>query len=721
MSTVYINYQPITIARGKLDLWLNGLNLPPNVVVALDTETSGLFVDGDWGTNPSDCSPPARVSVVSLAWRDPVDGRLNTVALPFDQGKIGGKPGTWSPELDGFETLPHTNDCDNQGKSFSASPNGCICAPWNLAIADYLSLTGWLRKRERLVMHHKKFDCHICSQGPREVLSMDLPPVMREWLSIDLMPMTVWDTMLAQGIIDPTEPSSLKPTAKRLWGEEEGNEKAVVDAALRKLGKGLTKRYDLLAWDIIGPYAAKDAELTLRLAEYPWDLIETGALDSTDQRIIRQEFELSALLYRMEQRGVGFDADAMRAEADKMRGEVSTLEATLPFKPATITAAKKYFFDTLGLPAVKEGNVCTECTYNREKNTYRKNTKRTPCEGMHKWAPSLDAEVVTRLANDKVPGAQEWLDLANINSALSKWYVAWPYKCGKDGRLRTNFRQGRIESDRKGMTSGGAISGRLSAERIQLQGVPQEWRIPKGIKPVKKMFRARPGFVLVEFDLSNAEVRVAAWVSKCKALADRINSGENIHDSNTRAIFGIDEDHPQWNQMRTSAKRGIFGRMYGAGIQTLKAQIDNDLREDIPEWKIREFMAALDAAYPELKATARRAQKKADKTMGGCGFVRLVNGRRRVFGWAERTHKAFNAIIQGGVAETMKEWMLLLEREMPGALVNQVHDSVWLELPEDRWENMACEVQMLGRKLFESRFSTDDIPIMFTVDAKRIA
>lgn len=713
MSVIYVNGEPVEVVAGRLGEWLFKQH-PKGNVITLDTETSGLYIDGDWQD-----APPARVSAVSMAWREKGTTRLISVALAFDQGKIGGKPGKWSDELDDYETMPHTDDC-----CYHDNPHECICVPWNLTEADWEALCAWLMggwedvPAKFIKMHHGKFDSHIMKAGHRVYGK-----------GIDITGQWVWDTMLAQGIIEPLQVSSLKPTAERLWGEGSRDEEAAVKAALKKLGVGLTWRYDLLDWAVLGPYAGKDAELTYRLAEHQEQLIAEGAVPEVDQDIIANELELAKLLFKMELRGVGFDAEGMRQEADKMVEEIKRIEKELPFEP-TINAAKRYFFGELGLVPVKTSDICERCTYNRTKGKQRSNTRKELCVGDHKWTPSLDGEVVARLVADKAPSADQWQHLANMNSALSKWYRAWPNKVGPDGRLRTNFRQGRIESDRKGMTSGGAISGRLSAERIQLQGVPKEYQLPdfiRGIKPKKDgtpgLIIAKPGHQLWEVDASNAEVRVAAWLSQCQSLADVINSGVNIHDGNTRNLFGLDPEHDasSWELYRTVAKTTIFGDLYGAGVRTLKAQIEAATKMEFPESKVKAFKDALKTAYPELSRTARRCQAKADKSMGGCGYVRLVNGRKRVFGWAERTHKAFNACIQGGVAETMKTLMLMVEKAHPGILVNQVHDSLWLEIPELFADLVVDEIQDMGAKLFTETFSTEDLTVNFEFDAKRLA
>lgn len=699
---VRVNSKDHQIQHGRLGEWLP--NLPLDTPIALDTEASGLYIDGEWSSTQGKCQPPARVSTVSLAWLE--RNGIETRAIPFDQGRVPGKPGLYDYQTGAFKSL--TSLClicgkDELNRAHTMNKNRHTYTPKpddtigiNLSSEDWHTLCAWLRGR-KLVFHNAKYDLHLMRVGTRHDTGIALDNSFH------------WDTLLWQGLTEPTTSNALKEVAKYLWGYEETEENETLKEALKKNGTGLTKRYDLVSWDVIGPYAAKDAELTIRLYQKQIQDLESGNVDERDPFIIVDEIKLCKLLFAMECRGIEFDAEGMASEADRMTRNVSDLQVQLPFHPPNITQAKNWFYEVQGC---------------------------IPYKVTAKGAPSLDAECVARLANDDVPGAKLWQQITNYESAINKWYRRWPHLIGSDGRLRTNFRQMRMESDRSDKKSGGAISGRLSAERVQAQGVPHEYRLPEGIKSVKSFFKAKEGYQLWEIDASNCEIRVAAWASRCRALAARINTGANIHDENTKAIFNVEESHPEWDKFRLLAKIGVFSDLYGSGVRTMQAQFEAGLKAPFPEHKVREFKDNLARAYPELKVTAKAAQRKADKMQGGCGYVRLVNGRRRVFGWGERTHKAFNSVIQGGVAETMKLWMLAVEAEFPGALVNQVHDSLWVEVPAEDYEwhyNEKREViydtlpqsietiKKLGVDIFERNFSLSSNPIMFSFDAKRIA
>jgi DNA polymerase I-like protein with 3'-5' exonuclease and polymerase domains len=152
------------------------------------------------------------------------------------------------------------------------------------------------------------------------------------------------------------------------------------------------------------------------------------------------------------------------------------------------------------------------------------------------------------------------------------------------------------------------------------------------------------------------------------------------------------------------AKRLVFGNLYGAGVRTLREQIRLFTGVDYSEADTRGLIDQFDAAFPELRRASRRAQRKADRGLGGVGYVDIkVSGRRRYFGYGERSHKAWNAVIQGSVAELMKFWMLDTEARWPGVLVLQIHDSMVLELPTGEAERALGEIRAAGMQMFTDR------------------
>lgn len=643
--------------------------LPDWTPVAFDTEASGLFVDGDKG------SPPARVSVVSVAWFDPDSDRLVSHAWPFDQGFVPGKPGRIKDFVEYELALPKR-----------LAPNWPDTS-YNLDLDEWINLVEWLKRRPRLVAHNAKYDLHIMKAGLR---------LYGE--GVDLHRQVVWDTMLIQGLVEPLRSTALKSTARRVWGEEEGLEQEEVLAALKTSGVGLTHRYDLVDWETMRPYATKDAELTIRLWNRQINCLNEGHWGGWGEfdNQIELDLELMRFLFRMESRGVGFNAEDCRQEAVKAEKMIARVAEALPFSPG-INSAKRYYF---GSDSV---------------------LKLVPYETTKEGAVSLTASVLGRMAQDGVPHAERYAALAKLQSSVSKWYRGWPNLVGPDGRLRANFRQNRIESDRVGGKSGGAISARLSVERVQLQAIPHDYQIPKGLRNPQTFIEPAPGHELWNLDMSQAEVRIATWASRCKNMAKVLRMGSDVHGSTAKLVFQVDEDHKDWDKYRQVAKRLTFAMIYGAGVRTTRAQILEFTGIDYSEAKTRAMINDYRSTFPEFTETANRAQAKADIYQGGPGFVQLVSGRKRWFGWGERTHKAFNAVIQGGQAEALKYWMLATDQKWPGIIVLTVHDSIWIEVLKEQAREIVMGVQLLGSQTLEGLFSRPSLPIQFPIDAKRVA
>jgi DNA polymerase I-like protein with 3'-5' exonuclease and polymerase domains len=649
--------------------------VPETVPIAVDTETSGLFIDGDPGK-----APRARVSVVSASWRDPHNGNIVDQVWPFDQGWLEGKPGRcgWSkrgrpghyplPPMPAWRRIEQLDHISSMG-IYPDYDEGAFNFP-----PDQLpELLSWL-SRHPLIMHHAKFDCHILATGHR----------LDESTGLDLSRSVFWDTQHANGLLWPLEPSSLKPTAKRLWGEEEGDAAAAILTERKRQGKGLTWRYDILQWKTLEPYAAMDSNQTLRLWEWQQAHVDEGAVWKGFDQVRRLELAMFRTLFDMERRGIGFDKEGAYAEYDKMVGLLEEAKESLPFK-ATDPAARAFF-----------------------------------------GVPSVAAPVVRELLDHPDPkiaqAAHAWHNVKSFQSAMAKWYRGWPAATGKDGRLRTNYRQMRIESDRPGGKTGGAISGRLSVERVQLQAIPHAYQIPKDIVPIRKFFRDKLGHTNWELDLAQAEVRVGTSISRCLGMLEVLKRGTDVHGQTATVIWGIEPGDPKWEQLRNVAKRLTFAILYGAGIDTMRAQIMMFTGVEYGRVETRKLRDDYNNAFPEMSQAAWLAQQRADRGMGGPGYLTFkVTGRRREFGYGERTHKAWNAVIQGTVAELMKLWMVEVNERWPGWLLLQIHDSLVLEVPNDQ-ENELDKICDLGVQIFNTRLvEIGGLDVPFAIDRKRWA
>jgi DNA polymerase I-like protein with 3'-5' exonuclease and polymerase domains len=324
--------------------------------------------------------------------------------------------------------------------------------------------------------------------------------------------------------------------------------------------------------------------------------------------------------------------------------------------------------------------------------------------------PQVDEETITRLVAQGIPWAEEYANHEGLKSALSKWYDPWPLACGTDGRLRTSYKQG------------GTVSGRLAVGRVQLQAIPHDYLMPsKSVPSVRNFFQPRPGFQLWEFDVSQAEIRLATALARCRPMLEGIERGDDSHSIACKLMFGIDESDPLWDQRRQIAKRCNLGILYGAGAKVIREQLLKFANMDVSLKQVREWINDWKQAFSPFTVALERAQDQAERQ----GYVRLYNGRQRWFSDYEPSHKAFNQIVQGSLAEIMKTAMIDIDRLYPGELLLQIHDSVVLEVPQELASERGQQVCDILRDRFERAVWTpwepdgEPIRVPFASDAKQ--
>lgn len=585
--------------------------LPKADVIAVDCETGGLHPDDG-----------ARIGSVGIAWRDK-GGELQTLGLPFDQGLRDKFPTT---QLDIFgEDDP------------------------NLSRGEWDQLMFWLQDRH-LVMHNGKFDVTMLEAGTRE------------WEGPDLLERLAWDVMVAEHELEPLESLALDAVAQRAGFE--GKSGADLLKGWLKFHRLPSDRYDLVPWSIVEPYLRQDAKITYLAYEHQLARFESGEADWSR---LEREMQLLGVLFKMERRGVAYDAVQSHRAANTLEKRADDLEAGMPFM-CDITSAKAYFFNEL---------------------------KMTPDRLTDKGAPSLDAEQVERWAQDGVQWAKEYAAVTKARRTISMHYRGYPEKLGTDGRLRTNFKQCKVKS------------GRMSVDRVQLQAMPTKRKTLEGVPGVRDLLRAKSGHSLWSLDLSQAELRVASQYAKCQRMLELLRAGADAHGDTARRVLGSDPDQLTWKGDRDVAKRLNFSAIFLVGAETFQATLSKETGVRKPLAECETLIQEWRAQYPEFGAIYRRLDREA----GVRGHVRLLPDTRYEtrswFGPHDETQKAWSRQVQGSLAEALKLWLIEIEREWPGVLVLTVHDSVLLELPNRRGEEIAGEVAALGADLMTNLFDIE--------------
>lgn len=590
------------------------LELPDVGVVCVDVETSGLHPDDG-----------ARVSCVGVAWVE--NGLVRSLGLPFDQGERDKLPAVQLDMLASGEDP-------------------------NLGEAEWRELCAWLASREVLVNHNIKFDLMMLAAGTRH------------WEGQDLLAggARAWDTMLVEKELAPREMLSLQATGERYGlGGKVGADALAGWLRGRKYKAG---RYDLVPWHVAEPYVRGDVELTLAV-----HLAQSEKLASEEavREKVEREMRLLEVLYRMEWRGVAYDAAASLEAAAVMERKAAELEGRLPFQGAA--GAKQYFFGRLGITPMNVSEKTGE--------------------------PSLDEEQTRRLVRDGVEWAAEYAEASRIRRAVSMWYRGYPEKIGADDRLRCVYKQAFVKS------------GRMSVERVQLQAVPKYDKSFEGVPHIRALIRPGEGNELWNLDLSQAELRVASQYAQCVRMLELLGQGADLHGITCQEVLGVEPGAPDWKAKRDIAKRLTFGGIFQIGGETFQATLGKLANIYLPVEECHRMVQGWRSLYPEFGD----AYRAAENTARAKGRVKLLPGTEYEtlawFGERDYPNTAWNRMVQGSLAEFLKLWLVRTEEMYPGVMVLTVHDSIVLETPEGEGAGVAEDIALEGARMFGEVFGIE--------------
>lgn len=209
----------------------------------------------------------------------------------------------------------------------------------------------------------------------------------------------------------------------------------------------------------------------------------------------------------------------------------------------------------------------------------------------------------------------------------------------------------------------GTISGRLSCSNPNLQAVAKHTDVFK----VKDVFVARPGYVMIQADYKQAEMRLVTHYTKDPIMKELIEQDADLHSA-TAERLGIP---------RNAAKRINFSVIYGIGYKKLA----ENLR--VEQSVAKDYLEKYHALYPGFRKLMYQCEDYAKAK----GEIRMWTGRTRHFNVPEADpHKAMSNLIQGGVAEIVRVAISRLYpavKDMGGYMLLQVHDSVTFEIPDE--------------------------------------
>lgn len=268
--------------------------------------------------------------------------------------------------------------------------------------------------------------------------------------------------------------------------------------------------------------------------------------------------------------------------------------------------------------------------------------------------------VLKRMPDD--PRAAKLLEWRQWNKAIGMYYEPYTRYMDDLGVMRPNIHitSPGVLTRGKSDSRNGTIAGRMSGSHPNLQ------QIPRGSESyrVKELFVARPGYILVELDYSQSQLRWAAHLSKDKRLTEILLSGGDMH-----SIVAQELDIP-----RPIAKNINFSAWFGIGYPKLSKLYY------IPIDKARDYLSRYHKLFPGIRRLSTVCEHRATEK----GYVRAFTGRMRHYNCLEApAYRASNNLIQLCEAEMMRIAFMRTRREVPEChQVLQVHDSIWFEVPE---------------------------------------
>jgi len=427
-------------------------------------------------------------------------------------------------------------------------------------------------------------------------------------------------------------------------------------------GKGAKQlTFNQIGLEEAGPYAAEDADITMRLHQAIWAKLENEP--KLKALLVGVEVPVACVLSRMEQQGVLIESQRLRQQSQDLATRIAELEKEVHeeagevFNLGSPKQLQHILFEKMSLPVIKK----------------------TP-----KGAPSTSEEVLQELALE-FPLPKKLMEYRGLTKLKNTYTDKLPKMINhRTGRVHTSYHQA--------ITA----TGRLSSTDPNLQNIPI--RNEEGRK-VRQAFVPREGYKIVAADYSQIELRIMAHLSGDEGLLDAFAHGRDIHKATAAEVFGVTLDEVTTEQRR-SAKAINFGLIYGMSAFGLAKQLN------IPRHEAQKYMDLYFERYPgvlEYMDSTREGAKEK-------GYVETVFGRRlylpdiKASNGARRKgaeRAAINAPMQGTAADIIKmamikvdDWITSLESD-DVLMMMQVHDELVFEIREEHLEEQVKNIVSL--------------------------
>jgi len=418
-------------------------------------------------------------------------------------------------------------------------------------------------------------------------------------------------------------------------------------------------------------YVCSIAKMIWELKDFYLTEIEKN---KQEQLFYEIEMPLIEVLADMQIAGMKVDRDLLKNYGVELQGKIDFL-----VKEITRLAGEEF--------NINSPKQLGEILFDKLKLTAPKKTQR---------GYATDADTLEKLREEH-PIIDKVLEYKQLMKLKSTYVDGLDAVINKNtGRIHSNFNQT--------ITA----TGRLSSTEPNLQNIPV--RMEAG-KRIREMFVPEDGYVYVDADYSQIELRVLAHMAKDEVMLEAFNNDDDIHTATAMQIFHVSKEEVT-PLLRSRAKAVNFGIVYGQGNYSL----GQDLR--ISRKEAEEYINSYFEHFNGIKKFQDESVNMARKN----GYVKTIFNRRRnlpeikssnfnIRSFGERI--AMNMPIQGSAADIIKIAMIMVNnklKNMKSRLILQVHDELIVEAPLEEAE----EVKRIVVDCMESAVKLD---VLLKVDA----
>jgi len=511
------------------------------------------------------------------------------------------------------------------------------------------------------VGQHAKFDMNIlanCAIGGDQTCGITVQGI-------------AFDTMLESYVLDSTATRhDMDSLALKYLGHTTTSFQDIAGKGVKQL------TFDQIALELAGPYAAEDADVTLRLHQTLQEKL--NAIPSLSTVLTEIEMPLVPVLARIERQGALVDANLLGIQSVELGDKMVALEreafaiAGEEFNLGSPKQLGVILYEKLGLPILSK---------------------------TAKGQASTAEAVLAELAEQDFPLPKVLMQYRSMSKLKSTYTDRLPEQINpRTGRIHTSYHQAV------------AATGRLSSSDPNLQNIPI--RTAEG-RRIRQAFVAPKGYKLLAADYSQIELRIMAHLAKDEGLLHAFRNDLDVHKATAAEVFGVELADVTTDQRR-SAKAINFGLIYGMSAFGLAKQIGVDRKQS------QAYIDRYFTRYPGVLAYMERTRTQAAEQ----GFVETIFGRRLYLPdinaknpalrkGAERT--AINAPMQGTAADIIKKAMVavdgwLTSSGLDAKVILQVHDELVLEVREDLVDQVREDIRR-----HMSTAVTLDVPLLVEV------